>query len=192
MRQRGRSLKRFAMFECEICGSQKETEYQNGKRDKSCGCRHRIRKHGETSGKRSKLFRIWDGMIYRCSKSSFKNYAGKGIIVCEDWKVFGNFRDWALSNGYKEGLTIDRKNNDIGYCPKNCQFAMLKYNSVKNSKNKLGYNISEEIRLKNSEGISIKNLAMKYDVTKAHIYRIINRKHWDKPYYKDENKNEFI
>lgn len=62
-------------------------------------------------------------MIRRCEQpntSSYKNYGGRGIKVCEEWHKFENFLKWAEASRYKDGLTIDRSDNDKGYCPENC------------------------------------------------------------------------
>lgn len=101
----------------------------------SCGCNrgrnsrtaHLI--HGES---KTKLHRVWRGMIDRCRDTGGKNQArhgGRGIRVCEEWRTYTTFRDWALSNGYKEGLEIDRENNDGHYCPSNCRWTTGKVNS---------------------------------------------------------------
>lgn len=55
----------------------------------------------------------------------------EGITVCNEWKGqngFENFREWCLTNGYKQGLQIDRKNTLLGYSPDNCRFVTLKEN----------------------------------------------------------------
>jgi hypothetical protein len=68
-------------------------------------------------------------MHTRCSNPKNKNYArygGRGIQVCSNWSNFEPFRDWAISNGYNESLTLDRKDNNGNYCPENCQWTTQK------------------------------------------------------------------
>lgn len=62
-------------------------------------------------------------MKIRCNSVNsprYKDYGGRGIKICSEWMNFDNFCLWALSNGYKDGLTIERINNDEGYNPQNC------------------------------------------------------------------------
>jgi hypothetical protein len=56
----------------------------------------------------------------------YKNYGQKGIIVCSEWLVFLNFYNWAIKNGWEEGLTIDRIDNSKNYEPSNCRFLTKK------------------------------------------------------------------
>lgn len=80
--------------------------------------------------KGSHLFNIWRGMINRCKPSYFQRqyYFDKGITVCEEWKDYRMFKEWALQNGYDPTLQIDRRNNNAGYHPGNCRFVTQEYN----------------------------------------------------------------
>ena len=82
-----------------------------------------------------RLYWIWQDMKKRCYNPNckcFKWYGGKGVKVCEEWKdSYPNFKAWALSNGYAEGLTIDRVENDKDYSPSNCQWITQSENSKK-------------------------------------------------------------
>ena len=77
-----------------------------------------------------RIFNIYKMMIYRCSSpkfNGFKYYGGRGITVCDEWKCdFQAFHDWAISNGYADNLTLDRKDSDGDYCPENCRWATAK------------------------------------------------------------------
>lgn len=78
------------------------------------------------------LFNLWQTMKSRCEnprREKFKDYGDRGIKVCEEWQNASNFVLWALNNGYKKGLQLDRKNNDGDYCPNNCHFVTPKENS---------------------------------------------------------------
>uniref|UniRef100_A0AB39ACE1 HNH endonuclease n=1 Tax=Klebsiella phage phiYH65 TaxID=3237693 RepID=A0AB39ACE1_9CAUD len=78
--------------------------------------------HG-LSSKNRKLYNVWKAMRQRCNNPTCKDYphyGGRGIQICEEWDDFENFYLWAVRNGYKEGLTIERKDVNKGYNSENC------------------------------------------------------------------------
>ena len=168
----------YALFLCLVCLKEVIREKENGKRQKSCGCL-KI-KHG---GKGTKLYMIWNSMKKRClnlKSTNYKDYGGRGITICNDWLEFIPFRDWALNNGYKEGLQINRINNNGNYKPNNCNFVTSKENNrnrrgqkIKNKN--MANKIREEYKINK---YFLKDLAMKYNVSIATISMIINNKIW--------------
>jgi len=79
-------------------------------------------KHG---GWGTRLYTVWVDMKQRCfnqNNKKYPRYGARGITVCDEWLDFAVFRDFALSHGYDDTLTIDRIDNDDSYKPTNCQF----------------------------------------------------------------------
>lgn len=58
-----------------------------------------------------------------------KNWAGKGVRVCDEWQDFSKFEEWSLANGYREGLSLDRIDSDGNYEPSNCEWVTRSVNS---------------------------------------------------------------
>lgn len=73
-----------------------------------------------------RLYRVWDGIIQRCcnpNAKNYHNYGGRGISVCNEWRNdFSVFEEYCVSNGWRDGLQIDRVDNDGNYCPGNIRF----------------------------------------------------------------------
>ena len=127
---------------------------------KSCGClqseqskrlgemRHsgEIQSRGNTSHGDSKkdspyykLYSSWSNMRSRCKYECCPNYdwyGGKGIKVCTEWdQEYIKFKEWALKNGWKPGLEIDRLDNDKNYEPDNCKWSTRKEQNNNSSHN---------------------------------------------------------
>ncbi len=87
-------------------------------------------KHGLS---RHKLYRVYNGIKTRCynkNQESYKDYGGRGILMCDEWlNDFVNFYNWSIANGYKNGLSIERIDNEKGYSPDNCKWATTKEQS---------------------------------------------------------------
>lgn len=81
---------------------------------------------------------VFSGMwqrCYDCNQVGYKNYGARGITICEEWLNNREaFYDWAYENGYKEGMSIERKDVNKGYSPDNCTFIPLSEQS-KNRRN---------------------------------------------------------
>lgn len=107
---------------------------------RSCGCLHdemasqRFGIHRLTG---SKLNKTWKNMKQRCynpKNKKYHNYGGKGISICDEWlNSFDCFQKWAFDNGYKEGLTIERKDPNGNYEPSNCEWIPFKEQHINKS-----------------------------------------------------------
>jgi hypothetical protein len=88
-------------------------------------------KHG---GKHTRIWNIYNNMKYRCTQPKhprYEDYGGRGITVCDLWLTsFDSFRTWSYSNGYSDDLTLDRKENNLGYSPSNCRWVTTSIQNV--------------------------------------------------------------
>lgn len=112
-------------------------------RTRSCGClvgEAHFRKYTIPNLLKTRLFRIWCGMKQRCedvNAINYRYYGGKGIKVCDEWRNNAQaFYEWAMANGYRDDLSIDRIDNGKGYSPDNCRWATMKEQQNNRSNNK--------------------------------------------------------
>jgi hypothetical protein len=134
-RKDGGSGDSYWLCKC-ACGTEREVYLGNLTRglSQSCGCLHREvarASHIVHGMAHTKLYGVWSGIITRCTNSRIKawaRYGGRGIKVCARWRSFQNFfKD--MSSSYREGLTIDRVDNDGDYTPSNCRWVTPAENS---------------------------------------------------------------
>ena len=114
---------------------------------KSCGCLRReaaqkqgksSATHGESHDNRTRLYSIWCGMRQRCNNpnhQAYNLYGGKGVRLCDEWNDYKAFKTWAMSNGYKDPLSIDRIDHNEGYNPDNCRWITISENVARANKN---------------------------------------------------------
>lgn len=166
--KRSPSKKIIYLCKCD-CGKTVEvTGYSLKKGDtKSCGCL-RIEMMTTHGMYRSRLYKIWAGMLSRCdteTATGYKNYGGRGITVCTEWREFENFQQWAFKNGYEENLTIERIDTNGNYEPSNCKWATKKEQN-RNKRNNVYVKVKgEKMTLKDVSdryGMDYKTIRLRY------------------------------
>lgn len=156
------------------CGSTVDVlkEHLTSGRTKSCGClKGREKTHGEIH---TRLYRIWGNMVNRCTNQNnpaWYRYGGRGITVCDEWKNYEAFRDWAVSNGYRDDLTIDRVDNDKGYSSSNCRWATV---TEQNNNTRRNHLLSY-----NGETKTMAEWSCELEIPYKTLHRRIKSLHWD-------------
>lgn len=102
----------------------------------------RNRKHGGAGARyenHEPLFKTWRAIKSRCyvkAVRSYADYGGRGIVLCERWQNYANFREDLLP-GFQPGLQIDRIDNDKGYEPGNIKWSTAKEQARNRRTNRL-------------------------------------------------------
>lgn len=172
---------RYVVCKCD-CGTEKEVHDQSLKngRIKSCGCltKERTSTHGLTN---SPIYKVWEAIKSRCynkNRAAYKDYGGRGITMSAEWKSnFKIFYDWAINNGWQQGLEIDRINNDGNYEPGNCRFVTTKDNSRNRRSVKLTEIKAKHIRIL-SKTKSRKELSHLFGVSYGCVRGVIENRTW--------------
>lgn len=150
---------------------------------KSCGCLRKevTSKNHKVHGKCfSRLHKVWLQMKGRCynpNNSSYKNYGGRGIEICKEWKdSFQAFYDWSIANGYDETVergkcTLDRIDVNGNYEPSNCRWVSQKVQS----RNKR-QNIKVEFR---GETKVLKDWALELGINYNTLYSRLHNSDWN-------------
>lgn len=135
-----RNNKIYCLCKCD-CGNIVEVRKDNlnGHRNtRNCGCRTSQYIHGLS---KDRLHVIWSMMKQRCTNpnhKSYKNYGAIGVCVCDEWlHNFVAFKNWAINNGYKDYLTLDRIDYNGNYEPSNCRWLTIKEQSNNRRTNRI-------------------------------------------------------
>lgn len=134
------TLKEASWWVCVCdCGNEKTIRSNSLRTNNttSCGCLHKEKlvenstKHGFS---KERLYRTWIDIKSRCFSPNtgyYSEYGGRGITMCAEWREdFVAFREWAMSNGYRDDLTIERLDVDGGYAPHNCTWIPMSSQSI--------------------------------------------------------------
>lgn len=113
---------------CNICGYIRESALNH--LTASACCTHQrlggISLNPTVRWTNSNLRHIFNNMKRRCynkTDEAYHWYGARGIKICDEWLTDPiSFESWALANGYKKGLTIDRFDSTKDYCPNNCRW----------------------------------------------------------------------
>lgn len=181
---------RWGAFWCPSCGSVVERMMRNGARDLSCGCSRYAfsgdsnATHGLTrNGQMHPLYAVANAMIERChnpNSDGYERYGGRGITVCAEWRRDrAAFVSWALANGYRPGLQVDRENNDGPYSPANCRFVTRKVNCRNRRSTVLSAEVVVAMRADFATGsFTQKAIAQKYGLSTSQTHRVLSGKSW--------------
>jgi CRISPR/Cas system CSM-associated protein Csm2 small subunit len=117
----------------------------------SCGCLNAENKlkHGMS---KSRIYRIYRGMKDRCfnsNKSEYKYYGERGVTICDEWldkeNGFINFYNWAMNNGYRDNLEIERLDVEGDYEPNNCAW-ITHFEQMSNTRQNVFVEINGEVK----------------------------------------------
>jgi transposase-like protein len=152
-------------YECKECCSKENKQQKKNLRIRTGG-----------------LYTVYVNMKSRCYNNKIRlypRYGGRGITVCREWRESPKaFFEWAMGNGHKKGLRLDRIDNDGNYCPENCRFVTQEINVQNSSRAKLNKKSVLEIRKMYREGKIIWDISKIYNINQSTVSRVVNRQAW--------------
>lgn len=135
--------------------------------------------------KHSRLSNIFHNMKARCyvpNNRGYMNYGGRGITLCKEWadssksgkgnrtRGYIAFKQWALVNGYKDKLTIDRIDVNKGYSPDNCRWVDTR---TQNNNRRNNFYITYQGRVQ-----SLADWCREFHLNYEKTFRRIHDLHW--------------
>ena len=124
---------------------------------------------------KTKIYMRWKGIKYRChteTSPKYPIYGGRGIKMCDEWRNdFKSCYDWAMANGYRDDLQIDRIDVNGNYCPENCRWVDI-YVQANNKRNIRRYNID-------NQNLTLTEIAKKYNISFNCLRNRVRKLKWN-------------
>lgn len=128
-----------------------------------------IKRRGNGECNLSCIYRAMIDRCYRTCNAAYDNYGGRGIKICDEWLDDRKFVEWAINNGYSEGLSLDRINNNGNYSPDNCRWTTYKVQANNKRNNLLLTAFGETKTL--AQWSEDPRCSVRYSVLQDRIYR---------------------